>query len=308
MPRSNIEFATSDGATLRGWFYLPSTANLSKLPCLVLCHGFSALKEMDLDAFAECFTSRLKMACVVYDNRGLGDSDTGPGQPRQEIVPDLQVADISDAITFAQSRSEVDPERIGAWGSSYSGGHVLRVGAVDRRVKIVLSQVPCLNGWDNFNRLVRPDFAEFMEGEFQKDRLDRAAGNAPITVKVVDENPLAPSALPTPDSYDFFQKLWAPKSAWKNEVTLKSLELFRAHDPSVWIHRISPTPLLMTVAENDVLTPTDLALEAYSRAREPKQLSILPGGHFDAYTGNNFERNVARQIEFLKEYLGVEDN
>ncbi|KAF5629668.1 alpha beta hydrolase superfamily hydrolase [Fusarium sp. NRRL 25303] len=284
---------------------------------------------MDLDAFAERFTSRLKMACVVYDNRGLGDSDTGAGQPRQEIVPDLQVADISDAITFAQSRSEVDPERIGVWGSSYSGGHVLRVGAVDRRVKIVLSQVPCLNGWDNFNRLVRPDFAEFMEGEFQKgwstflavnytlliakpspflDRLERAAGNAPATVKVVDENPLAPSALPTPDSYDFFQKLWAPKSAWKNEVTLKSLELFRAHDPSAWIHRISPTPLLMTVAENDVLTPTDLALEAYSRAREPKQLSILPGGHFDAYTGNNFERNVARQIEFLKEYLGVEDN
>lgn len=64
----------------------------------------------------------------------------------------------------------------------------------------------------------------------------------------------------------------------------------------------------MTVAENDVLTPTDLALEAYSRAREPKQLSILPGGHFDAYTGNNFERNAARQIKFLKDYLGVEDN
>ncbi|RKL44176.1 hypothetical protein BFJ72_g3909 [Fusarium proliferatum] len=147
-----------------------------------------------------------------------------------------------------------------------------------------------------------------MEGEFQKDRLERAAGNAPATVKVVDENPLAPSALPTPDSYDFFQKLWAPKSAWKNEVTLKSLELFRAHDPSAWIHRISPTPLLMTVAENDVLTPTDLALEAYSRAREPKQLSILPGGHFDAYTGNNFERNAARQIKFLKDYLGVEDS
>ncbi|KAF5674277.1 n-terminal domain-containing protein [Fusarium circinatum] len=258
----------------------------------------------------------------------LGDSDTGLSQPRQEIVPDLQVADISDAITFAQSRSEVDPERIGIWGSSYSGGHVLRVGAVDRRVKVVLSQVPCLNGWENFNRLVRPDFAEYMEGEFQKgwssslvvnrtlliadpfllpDRLERASGNVPAWVKVVDENPLAPSALPTPDSYDFFQKLWAPKSAWKNEVTLKSLELFRAHDPSAWIYRISPTPLLMTVAENDVLTPTYLALEAYSRAREPKQLSMLPGGHFHAYTGNNFERNVARQIKFLEEYLGVEN-
>lgn len=59
----------------------------------------------------------------------------------------------------------------------------------------------------------------------------------------------------------------------------------------------------MTVAEGDVLTPTDLALEAYSRAREPKELNILPGGHFDGYSGFNFERNVTRQIEFLKRHL-----
>jgi fermentation-respiration switch protein FrsA (DUF1100 family) len=82
-----------------------------------------------------------------------------------------------------------------------------------------------------------------------------------------------------------------------------SVELLRANNPSAHIHNISPTPLLMSVAENDVLTPTDLALEAYSRAREPKQLHILPGGHFDGYTGFNFERNAGKQTEFLKQYL-----
>jgi len=69
------------------------------------------------------------------------------------------------------------------------------------------------------------------------------------------------------------------------------------------VHRISPTPLLMTVAQNDVLTPTDVALETYSRAREPKQLHLIPGGHFDGYTGSNFERNASTQAEFLKKYL-----
>lgn len=59
----------------------------------------------------------------------------------------------------------------------------------------------------------------------------------------------------------------------------------------------------MTVAANDVLTPTDLALEAYSRAREPKKLQILPGGHFDGYSGPNFERSAGTQAAFLKEYL-----
>jgi len=38
------------------------------------------------------------------------------------------------------------------------------------------------------------------------------------------------------------------------------------------IQLISPTPLLMVVSENDGLTPTDLAIEAYGRAMEPKKL------------------------------------
>ena len=59
----------------------------------------------------------------------------------------------------------------------------------------------------------------------------------------------------------------------------------------------------MTVAENDVLTPTDIALDAYSRALEPKRLHILPGGHFDAYSGPRFEKNSRVQTEFLREHL-----
>lgn len=59
----------------------------------------------------------------------------------------------------------------------------------------------------------------------------------------------------------------------------------------------------MTVAENDVLTPTDLALAAYARALEPKELHILPGGHFDGYSGSNFVANAGRQAEFLQKWL-----
>lgn len=81
------------------------------------------------------------------------------------------------------------------------------------------------------------------------------------------------------------------------------MEALREYNPSAHIHHISPTPLLMTVAENDVLTPTDLALEAYSRALEPKQLHIIPGGHFGAYAGPNFEKNVGVQTEFLRKTL-----
>ena len=139
MSREDVEFKTSDNVTLRGWFFKSSSGS-GKLPCLVMAHGFSAVKEMDLDSFAEYFTSKLPITALVYDNRGWGASDTKEGAPRHEIIAAQQVSDYSDAITYAQNREEVNADKIGVWGSSYSGGHVLNVGAADRRVKAVLSQ------------------------------------------------------------------------------------------------------------------------------------------------------------------------
>jgi len=82
-----------------------------------------------------------------------------------------------------------------------------------------------------------------------------------------------------------------------------SIEAFREYEPAAHIAHISPTPLLMTVANNDCLTPTDLALKAYDRALEPKELNILNGEHFDGYSGPHFEGNAGRQVEFLKKTL-----
>jgi len=301
MGREDIQFKTSDRVTLRGWFYTSDSAS-GKAPCLVMSHGFTAVKEMDLDTFAEYFVSKLPINCLVYDNRGFGDSDVAEGQPRYEIVPMLQCSDISDAITYAATRPEVDPDRIGIWGSSYSGGHVLYVGAADRRVKVVLSQVPCVSGWENFHRLVRPDFAMGFNTAFAADRVARAEGKEPGVVPVSDADPMKPSALPTTDSWEFFSA-WEKKSKWKNTVTIKTIELMRGYEPQQLIDKISPTPMLMTVARDDALTPAELALSAYARAKEPKQLQLLPISHFQAYAGRYFERNASTQVEFLKKWL-----
>jgi fermentation-respiration switch protein FrsA (DUF1100 family) len=81
------------------------------------------------------------------------------------------------------------------------------------------------------------------------------------------------------------------------------MELFRGYEPQHLIEKISPTPLLLTVPTLDTLTPPDLSLAAYARAREPKELSLLPGGHFDSYAGKIMEGNVERQVAFLKKWL-----
>jgi uncharacterized protein len=155
--RSDISF-DADGVTLRGWFYAPDSGSDGNggHPCVVMVHGFSAVKEQHLDDYAEVFCAA-GLACVVYDNRGFGASDAAPGKPRQEIDPWEQVRDYQHAITYAQSRADVDAERIGVWGSSYSGAHSYVVGAIDRRVKAVSGQVPLVSGRRAFESLVRID-------------------------------------------------------------------------------------------------------------------------------------------------------
>jgi fermentation-respiration switch protein FrsA (DUF1100 family) len=119
------------------------------------------------------------------------------------------------------------------------------------------------------------------------DRHARAKGEEPGRLPVVDADPMAISALPTADSWEFFNRVGLQgkaKGKWKNEVTMRTMELFTGYEPARFVDLISPTPFLMVVAEHDNLAVTHAALDAYSRAKEPKQLSLLKGaGHFDGF-------------------------
>ena len=161
MNRSDIEFKTTDLVTLRGWGFKPTDAK-DKLPCLVMVHGFACLKEMHLNTLAERLASTLPIACLVYDHRGFGASDQKENEPRNEIVPSYQNSDVQDAITYAQSREDIDASKIGVWGYSYGGGHALWVGANDRRVKTVIAVAPFITG-DVISNNTRSDFEDALD-------------------------------------------------------------------------------------------------------------------------------------------------
>src|SRR6266566_5155515 len=298
--RQDIEF-NAEGTTLRGWLYTPD-AGVRPFPTIVMVHGFSAVKEMYLDSFAQVFADA-GLGALVFDNRNFGASD---GEPRQELGPWQQVSDYRDAITFAETLPETDPARIGIWGSSYSGGHVMVVGAIDRRVKCVVAQVPLASGHDNARRLIRADYLAGVQQMFADDRRARMAGKPPAMIPVVAEDPAAPSALPTPDSWKWFTETGRSRApSWKNEVTLRSVEMFTEYEPGSYAAFISPTPLMMVVALGDALTVADLALGAYERALEPKRLVTLPGGHFDAYV-KDFEASAGPATEWFTQHLLAE--
>lgn len=278
MARRDIEF-DAEGVVLRGWFYTADSVGGAG-PTVVMAHGFSAVKEMYLDSFAEVFAAA-GLNARVFDSRNFGASG---GEPRQEIDPWTQVRDYRHAVTYATPLSEADATQIGVWGSSYSGGHVLVVGAIDRRVKAVVAQVPLISGHDNMRALVRADFIAGFRGMVDADRLARFRGEPPAMVPVVDEDPLAPSALPTADSWQWFSETGRTRApSWRNEITLRSVEMFTEYEPVSYLPYISPTPLLLMPARGDHLVPSEITIAAYELAREPKRLQILPGGQFDAY-------------------------
>jgi fermentation-respiration switch protein FrsA (DUF1100 family) len=121
---------------------------------------------------------------------------------------------------------------------------------------------------------------------------------------VVSEDPAVPCALPTPDSHAWFTETGRKRApAWKNETTLRTVEMFTEYEPGAYIDKIAPTPLLMVVAAKDHLTVVDQALVAYNQALEPKRLEILPGGHFEAYTGPGFEQASAAARDWFAQHL-----
>jgi len=298
--RNDIEFKTEDGVMLRGWRYLPDSGS-GPWPTIVMAHGYSAVKEMYLDRFAEAFAAA-GLAAIVFDNRNFGASD---GEPRQEIDPWQQINDYRDAITYATMLDETDADRLGVWGSSYSGAHVLVLGAIDRRIRCVASQVPLISGHRNARRLIRADNVAAVEALCAEDRKNRYAGQAPAMIPVVSEDPAGPAALPTPDSWQWFTETGATRApSWRNEVTLRSVELFLAYEPGAYIEFVSPTPLLLVVALGDHLTVADEALAAYERALHPKKLVTLGGGHFDAYVSDFDAASGAARDWFVTHLAG----
>jgi fermentation-respiration switch protein FrsA (DUF1100 family) len=299
--REDVAF-DAEGAELKGWLYKPEGAGPSP-PVVVMAHGFSAVKEMHLDRYAEVFAGS-GLAALVFDHRNFGESG---GSPRQEIDPWAQVRDYQHAISFVRSRGGLDPERVGIWGTSYSGGHVLVVGALDPRVRCVVSQVPTISGFESSRRRTRPEHMGALLESLIEDRENRFAGGEPMTMAVIPEGHDRPAVFPGEDAVAFFSEAERIAPTWRNQVTLRTVEMSRGYEPGTYVDRVSPTPLLMIVADRDDVTLTDLSLKAYETALEPKRLLLLPGGHFDPYK-KQFDRASAAARDWFLEHLRNEDS
>lgn len=294
--RKNISFE-SNGFKIKGWIYHPKNQLHEKnlIPCIIMAHGFSALKEHYLDKFAHYFVENENFAVLVFDNPCFGESE---GEPRQEVNPELQLQAYRDAITFAGSLNEIDSSSIGAWGISFSGGHVLALGALDKRIKCIVSQVPFISGRLNTLRKSKPEDLIKQKAAFERDNNNRALFKTPEVIQVVLEDKTKPAIMKSPDAYQFFKSV----SAWKNSVTLHSLELAQQYEPLNFIKDNTETPVLYIVSKSDLINPTDFAIEAYQQTMGPKKLVLIDGGHFSPYV-EEFEPCAQSALAWFKQHL-----
>ena len=239
------------------------------------------------------------LSSLLHDHRSFGVSG---GEPRQDVDPWRQITDWRRAISYLESRPEVDSNRIGLWGTSYAGGHALVLGATDRRLACVVAQVPTISGYQQGLRRVAPEAIPALEAALNEDERAQARGEPPRRQAIVGTDVSVPAAYRTKDANDFYLQPLGDGVAWENSVTMRSTRLARMYEPGAWVSRVSPTPLLMVVATRDTITVTDLALEAYEQAHEPKKLVLIPGGHFDPYL-SGFERACEAAVDWFRQHL-----
>jgi uncharacterized protein len=274
--REDVRFSAEGGIELSAWLFIP--AEDGPLPAITMAHGYAGTKYHGIEPFAEAF-AEAGFAVLVHDHRGFGDSG---GEPRQD-------------------RSEVDEDRVGLWGTSFAGGHAIVLGATDRRLKAVVAQVPTTDGHAAGLRRVAPDASADLEASFDADERAQLRGTPPATQAIVDAKGAPASTYAAADAVSFYLQP-VPDGVWENKVTLRSTRWARLYAPGEFASRVSPTPLLMVVADRDTTSLTDLALAAYERALEPKRLVMIKGGHFDPYR-DAFAAAAGEAIDWFTAHL-----
>ncbi len=272
VPPEEVSYRTEDvhseGVRLTAEVFAPKGAAAGeKLPTIVMCHGWAGLAEYlrpDAVVFAKA-----GYLVVTFDYRGWGASDgrlvavgktvtSADGKRTAEVKeirgvvdPIDQTTDLMNVINWTVGEKQCDPARLGLWGSSYGGGHVLYVAARDTRIKALVSQV---GGMDS----------RWVTADPQLRALTYQQGTA-----------RARGELDYPKPGEKF----GPLPAWP------VLEKLVGYAPVEDVGRIKDCALLFLLAEHDELVDNKAnGLLAFSRAAEPKKLVVIPGiTHYGVY-------------------------
>lgn len=276
------------GEQLAAYVYRPDSSQ-GDAPCVVMAHGFTGTRDDALPAYAEAFCDA-GFVVVLFDYRHFGAST---GEPRQLLDIARQLDDYRAAIEWARGLDGVDAERIVLWGTSYSGGHVLTLGAADDRIAAVIAQGPYTDSIATMRCMTPRNIGRFMV-EALRDQLGAWLGRPPRLVPALGA-PGTFAVITAPGYESDFAAVVSPNSKWRNEFAARLMFTFGFYRPGRKAKYVK-MPLLITVCDQDAITPAAPAVKAAERA-PCAELRRYPYPHFKIYQDPQAK---ADQVAFLQ--------
>ena len=267
----------SAGASIAGTLKLPKVGS-APFPAVVQGPGWLGLRDGKNYVPYHDGLLAAGIAVLVFDYRGFGDSEDNASHPRY-VDPMAQVADWKAAVTYLHSRPDIDPKRIGAFGSGGTGGgHAIYVAAIDPRVQVVVAQLPIADGRDWLHRMRREhEWLDFLAS------IKAAAVRYAATGERTMVSPREGIMVATPERKTTSVKADVDHRV-PDEVDLLSAEAIFEYRPIDVIHKVAPRGVMLIAVENDAVTPEDHIYALYERAHEPKRLVIQTGTtHYGSY-------------------------
>ncbi len=279
----------SEGQKLGGVLHTPDGVSAAPLPVVVQGPGWM---ETVCSKVSEPFHEGLVRggyAVLHFDARGWGKSEGEPGWAR----PQDTIEDIINAVTYVETRGDLDARRIGLFGlGGTGGGNPICAAALDPRVKAVVVQTVVADG-AMWLRSMRREY-EWVA------YLERIRANARRRVSTNEDELVVPTEdimVATPE------RRAAAMPTRGADVHLGSVESLLRYRPLDLVDRIAPRALLITCVENDVVVPEEHARALFDRARPPKRLIRQTNvSHYESYT-KNYAALMTAFLEWLDRYV-----
>jgi fermentation-respiration switch protein FrsA (DUF1100 family) len=262
-----------------------------------MAHGLGATRELGLDAYALRFQAS-GFGVLMFDYRHYGGSQ---GEPRELMSVGKQLDDWRAAIAFGKTLPNIDPKRVAIWGSSFGGGHVIRLASEELGVAAAVSQVPFSNGLASMLKI--PMFTRLLIAlNGVLDLVRQVLGLSPRYIRLVGR-PGEVAIMTAADCMEGYMKLvpaaLLASGAWRNRISARAG--LTVYMPGRRAEKIA-IPILFAIAENDSLAPA-APTHAIAKRVARAEVKSYPNGHFDYYSGAGFEQIVADELDFLTRHL-----
>ena len=282
----------SRGLRLAGLWRRPDWAD-QRLPTIVQGPGWLGLKEARLYVRYHEALTEAGFAVLVFDYRGSGESEGD----RTLLSPRNQLEDLVAAVSYIRGRDDVDPERLGVFGTGGTGGgNAVLLAGQDSRVTAAVSQVPVADGADWLHRMrSEEEWLDFLR-DLEEDRLRRAVAGKGRLVDPREAIMVATSERRT-SSVKSDVDGRAP-----DQVSLESADEILEYRP-LDAARGLRTPLLVIGVEGDAVTPTDHAVSLYREAAGPCTLLMQRyATHYGAYE-RHWSQVTPQIVDWFRRHL-----